>query len=148
MPCAYHIAPEDGLIIIKGSNPMTLTQMEETGRQLLQDPKFDPHLAQIVDFRDVDLPRDYEANQDVGNFLTKTYSETVQVSIAVVVNGEQAPIGIAELYKLVCTMDNTELFDNYDHAMRWLMRREFVQQTHHCSKTIPKQILQTVPQNT
>jgi hypothetical protein len=49
----------------------------------------------------------------------------VQASIAVIIDDSLDADTLAGLYHLSCATSITELFDHYDQAIKWLMRREF-----------------------
>ena len=38
-------------------------------------------------------------------------------------------MSVASLYHLSCNMPKTELFDQYEQALKWLMKNEFVGET-------------------
>ena len=45
--------------------------------------------------------------------------------MAVVIDGEMSRELSAAIYWLACAVGGTEVFDDYDHALRWLIRKEF-----------------------
>ena len=126
MPCGYHLNREDGLVTITGSDTISLDEAISLGRELLRDPVFDPELPHLVDLRGLVVERDPKATNDFRDFVLHDYRPNVQASIAVVIDHTLDQTAVAGLYHLSCAMDQTEMFDHYDHALRWLMRREFV----------------------
>ena len=46
-------------------------------------------------------------------------------SIAVVIDGDMSGKLEAVVYWLACAIGHAEVFDDYDHALKWLIRREF-----------------------
>ena len=46
-------------------------------------------------------------------------------SMAVVIDGDMERELVAGIYWLACAVGGTEVFDDYDHALKWLIRREF-----------------------
>jgi hypothetical protein len=126
MPCAYHINLEDGLITLTGGADVDATQLLNIGEQMLADPEFDPYLPQLIDFRNLTVEPDKEASARIRDFCLKTYLPRVYASIAVVINDSLSTRALSDMYHLTCAMDKAELFDHYDQALKWLMRREFV----------------------
>ena len=47
-------------------------------------------------------------------------------SIAVVLNQSLTPDETATVFRMALALGQVELFDDYEQALRWLMRREFV----------------------
>ena len=45
--------------------------------------------------------------------------------MAVVIDSEMSRELVANIYWLACAVGGTEVFDDYDHALKWLIRREF-----------------------
>jgi hypothetical protein len=46
-------------------------------------------------------------------------------STAVVIDCDMSQKLSAAIYWLACAVGDTEVFDDYDHALKWLIRREF-----------------------
>ena len=46
--------------------------------------------------------------------------------MAAVIDGDMSRDLVAGIYWLACAVGGTEVFDDYDHALKWLIRREFV----------------------
>ena len=117
---------EDGLVTLNGGDGVNAVQLLAIGEQMLADPEFDPYLPQLVDFRNLTTDPDRETSARIRDFCLQTYRPRVFASIAVVINDSLSPRAMSDIYHLTCAMDKTELFDQYDQALKWLMRREFV----------------------
>lgn len=126
MPCGYHMNLEDGLVTISGADELTMAAFVDLGEQVLSDPSFDPYVPQLVDLRGLQVASDQVGGKQLRDFVLAVYRPRVQSSIAVVIDGSLHERAVAGLYHLCCAMDATELFDQYDQALKWLMRREFV----------------------
>ena len=126
MPCGYHMNLEDGLVTINGAEELDMGAFVDLGEQVLSDPTFDPYLPQLVDLRGLQVGPDHVGATHLRDFIVTIYRPRVQSSIAVVIDGSLHERAVAGLYHLCCAMDATELFDQYDQALKWLMRREFV----------------------
>ena len=125
MPCGYHMNPEDGLITINGRDARNFSDLLCVGKALLADPEFDPNLPHLLDLRGMQVKRDTQSSASLRHFAIKSYRPQVYSSVAVVVDDFLANDLLAAVYHLVCALDQTELFDQYDQAMKWLMRQEF-----------------------
>ncbi|MEM9620843.1 MAG: hypothetical protein AAF993_04290 [Pseudomonadota bacterium] len=125
MPSGYHINHEQGLVTLTGSNTMQISDACDIGSALLADPEFDSTLPHLVDLRGLELQRDQASSARFRRFVLDTYMPRVKASIAVVVNDSLDQNSLAGLYHICCSMERTELFDQYDQALKWLMRREF-----------------------
>jgi hypothetical protein len=131
MPCGYHINLEDGLVTISAEAELDLAQLHTLGQQVLADPAFDPYLPQLVDLRGLNILHEQDSlhGQQTAeasrNFALSSYRPRVQSSVAVIIDESLDADSIASLFHLSCSMDKTELFDHYDQAIKWLMRREF-----------------------
>ncbi len=125
MPCGYHINHEEGLVTITGSTDVEISEACKLGSQLLDDPSFDADLPQLVDLRGLTLSRNQQTSARFRKFVLETYRPRVSSSIAIVIDDSLDQLSLAGLYHMSCSMDKTELFDQYDQALKWLMRREF-----------------------
>jgi hypothetical protein len=125
MPCGYHINADAGLVTITGTDETTAAQFVELGERLLADANFDSKLAQLMDLRGLNMAFQKDDSERVLDFSINTYSPQIEANIAIIVDGDQDSKSIASMFRLTCAMHKTELFDNYDQALRWLMRREF-----------------------
>ena len=125
MSCGYHINLEDGLTTISANAADAEDKLLALGQQIIADPEFDPKLPQLVDLRGLQMSAERTSTNALRDFTLTTYRPSVQASIAIVVNESLDEKSLAGLYHLSCAMDKTELFDHYDQALKWLMRREF-----------------------
>jgi len=110
---------------LSSSGEIALDQVEAVARECLQDPSFDPYLPQLVDLRGLNLTRTKSTSASFRNFLLHQYRPRVESSMAIVVDESLEEGALAGLYHMSCSMDRTELFDNYEQGLKWLMRREF-----------------------
>lgn len=121
----YYINQDDGLITIHGTADATFQDAIEVGRKLLGDEQFDPTLPHLVDFRGLDFALQTQDAAEFASFALNHYRPQVAASVAIVVDDSLGRKEIAALYHLVCAMDRTELFDDYELALKWIMRLEF-----------------------
>jgi hypothetical protein len=125
MPCAYHINLEEELVTVTGSLQVTLPDAVELGTRLLNDPEFSSALPHLVDLRGLEMRRSTEESAQFKAFVLNQYRKSVKGLVAVVVDESLDGKALAALYHLMSRVRGGELFDNYEHALRWLMRNEF-----------------------
>lgn len=126
MPCGYHLNLDDGLITVSGTEARNFNELLSVAQDLLADPQFDPNLPQLVDLRGMHVRQDEQSSASLRHFTVKSYRPQVHSSVAIVVDDSITGELLASIYHLICTLEQTELFDHYDQALKWLMRREFV----------------------
>ena len=125
MTWGYHINQEAGLVTITGSEKSGFEDAKYIGEQLLKDPGFDSSLPHLVDLRGLTYEPEDLNSDHYRQFAMDTYRQQVSSSIAIVVDESLDNLALAGLYHLSCGMTKTELFDQYDQALKWLMREEF-----------------------
>ena len=125
MSCAYHINNNEGLVTIYGNNNVAAAEIVTTLKELFGDPDFDPSLPQLVDLRGLNRFDTELDEQQTQNFLHDHYRARISSSVAVVVDDKLEPELISSLYLWSCNLDKTEIFDQYNQALKWLMRKEF-----------------------
>ena len=126
MSLGYHINADEGIITINGSEQVALSEVQDLGTNLLRDEMFDPMLPQLVDLRGLELSFSAQEATHFSAFILNHYVPASAASIAIVVDGSIEDKRLASIYRLCCQMERSELFDHYDQALKWLMRREFV----------------------
>ena len=129
MPADYHINTDEGLIAVRIEGQVDLVDLLEHCKDLLANPQFDPGLPQLVDLRGMQLETQIAATKPFSRFIIQQYGPSTSSSIAVVVDPDLNAELCAGIYWLSCTLDNTEMFECYNQALKWLMKREFASQT-------------------
>ena len=128
MSPAYHIANDDGLISIQVHDEIDLVALYELTKSLLNSDGYAADLPLIVDLRGMRLEINKDAAGPFGAFVINNFRNRPG-SIAVVIDGDMSRELSADTYWLACAIGGTEVFDDYDQALKWLIRREFAQQT-------------------
>lgn len=129
MPCDYHINADAGLVTITGSLEVGLPEAIRLGRALIEDQQFDSELPHLVDLRGLVVNRSSAESEKFRDFVLLEYSRQVRSAVAVVVDESLDQTSLAALYHLTSRVVLGELFDDYNLALRWLMRREFASRT-------------------
>ncbi len=124
MAPAYHIASDDGLISIQVGSEIDLADLYELAKSVLASDDYDPELPLLMDLRGMRLDWREEATEPFVRFAIDRFRNRPG-SMAVVIDGEMDRDLVAAIYWLACAVGGTEVFDDYDHAMKWLIRREF-----------------------
>lgn len=151
MALDYQINSDEGLINLRGQQHVSLEELFSCAHQMLDDARFEAHLPQLIDLREANIKSNCEAlpkaltakepidpsgtidrassaesaaMADARSFLRR-FNETVASSVAIVINSELPQPDVAALYRMSCLIERAELFDDYDQALRWLIRRAF-----------------------
>ena len=129
MDRTFHIDPDAGLVTVKLSGRLGLPELQDLSTELAQAPDYQPELPQLIDCRGVALDHGRFDPRAFLGFALRFYRARAQSSIAIVVDPTLDRVDMAGLYRLACTLDGkrcaAELFDDYQAALKWLMRREF-----------------------
>lgn len=125
MSPGFHIASDDGLISIQVRSDIDLAELYELCKSVLTSDDYDPQLPLITDLRGMRLDWHQDATAPFTHFMVENFRERPG-SMAVVIDNEMSRDLVAGIYWLACAIGGTEVFDDYDHAIKWLIRREFV----------------------
>mgnify|MGYP001827355499 CR=1 FL=1 len=125
MAPAYHIASDDGLISIQVASEIDLVDLYELAKSVLSSDDYDPELPLIMDLRGMRLDWHEDATEPFIRFAIDNFRDRPG-SMAAVIDGDMSRDLVAGIYWLACAVGGTEVFDDYDHALKWLIRREFV----------------------
>ena len=125
MSINYHISSENGLISLLADPEVTLAELHDCGKRLMADQAFEPDLPQLIDLRAANIERLCTTDQQLAQTMVETYNGSVPGNVAVLIDAASAGEPLADLYRTICTFENAELFDNYEHALRWLVRKAF-----------------------
>ena len=122
MPAQYHINHEDEFVAIRLESDVDLVAVYELCQALLSDPEFKPQLPQLVDVRSMKLELTPGAIRPFLNYVTTKYRPHVTARIAVVLDGSMDDDFCAGVFRFVCNLPDTEVFDDYALAIKWLLR--------------------------
>lgn len=122
---AYHVNVEDELLSVKIDGPVDLVEMYELGQTILADPVFDPHWPQLVDVRGMQLRVRSGALKPFTDYVVGHYRPATGGAMAVVIDGGLDHDQVAGIFRLVCAMPNTEMFDDYALAIKWLLAKSW-----------------------
>ena len=127
MDRTFHIDPDAGLVTVRLNGTLGLTDLRALGTDLADAPEYREELPQLIDCRGVALDRSRFNRRAFLQFALRFYRSRSQSSIAIVVDPTLDRADMAGLYRLTCALDGghcaAELFDDYQTALKWLMRR-------------------------
>jgi hypothetical protein len=121
----YHVNAEDELLSVKIDGPIDLVEMYELAQSILADPAFDPAWPQLVDARGMQLRLRDGAVKPFTDYVIGHYRSATDGAIAVVVSDDLDHQQVAGIFRLVCAMSNTEMFDDYGLAIKWLLAKSW-----------------------
>ena len=125
MAAEYHVNPEDELLSVKVAGQTDLVDVYELAQTILSDPSFDHTWAQLVDVRGIELRVRDGALKPFTDYIVGQYRSATDGAIAVVIGDELDQQQVAAIFKLVCAMSNTEMFDDYALAIKWLLSKSW-----------------------
>ncbi len=126
MAATYYISKDEALITVRINEQIDLRAMLVTTNNLLNDADYDPALALLLDLRGTQLNRDagQEGFSEFNEVIVSQFGNGRRASSAVVIDPDLEANLCAAIYKLCCAVKSTELFDDYDLALKWLFKRE------------------------
>jgi hypothetical protein len=128
MPAAYFINPDEGLVTVRVEGEVDARTLLDTARGLHDDPTYDPSLPLLADLRGMRLALDPSSLEPLNEFIIDRFRAPPRdASMAVVVDGDMDHKLCAAVYWLSCAVGGNEMFEDYELALKWLMRREFAQ---------------------
>ncbi len=125
MSSDYHIATDDGLITIQVRRETSIADLHELTQAIVAEASYDPALPLLVDLRDMRIDLGSEDTDPFTRFVIAQFKGRPG-TMAVVIDGDMSRELAAAIYWLACAVGGTEVFDDYDHALKWLIRKEFV----------------------
>jgi len=121
VPAQYHINQEDEFIALQFDGVVNLVDIYEVCQALLADPDFDPSLPQLADVRTVELELSPGALRPFLQYVTTKYRPHVTAPIAMVLDGSKDDDFCAGMFQFACRLSDTEVFDDYALAIKWLL---------------------------
>jgi hypothetical protein len=125
MPAEYHINERDDLITLRLRGAVDATEARACAEALLADPAFSPQLPQLIDLREAEPNGAAGEATSFEEYLLDHYRPRIEASVAVVINREWDYDMCAWVYWLCCALQHAELFDDWNQACKWLIKKEF-----------------------
>ncbi|MDA1074628.1 MAG: hypothetical protein O3A63_07695 [Proteobacteria bacterium] len=124
MGSGYHISPDEGLISIRLEGDVSLEALQTTLSTLITDTHYLGNLPQLIDCRGFVGPMGTEL---VGfmKFISSEFRPAALASVAVVIDPDLDATRTAGMIRLTSALKHAELFDDYNHALKWLIHKEF-----------------------
>ena len=119
MPVQHHTNEDEQFTSLHVAGLVTLNEVEEHLNRVLEDDNFMRSWPQLVDLRAAELSGEVNIEPFIHN-IRKVYRPQINASMAVVMDGSAPSDICAEAYRISCNMPDTELFDDYGQAIKWL----------------------------
>ena len=138
MAAQYHINAEDEFVALQFDGDVDLVEGYELCEALLKDPDFNPQWPQLVDVRNMQLKLSPDAMRPFLRYVTSKYRPRVNAPIAVVLDGSMDDVFCAGVFRFVCRLPDTEVFDDYALAIKWLLKNGWAKRTGDVTSAHPK----------
>lgn len=125
MSSMFHINTDEGLITVQIREDVDLVDVFETARDLHDHAEYDPALPLLVDLRGMRLVLEEAALKPFNRYIIGHFGKSRSASVAVIVDHEMDKELYAAVYWLNCAVTGCEMFEDYDMALKWLIKREF-----------------------
>ncbi len=125
MPLQFHCNLDEGLTTLNGDGPATWDCLLQGLQALLNDDQHNGEHPHLIDWRQLELELETTEMDPFGEFFALRFASEVTGSIALVVADTLDTQDCAKFYRIASSVGHCELFDDFNHAMRWLMKREF-----------------------
>jgi hypothetical protein len=123
VPASYHINRQDEFVSLRMTGTVDLVEIYELCRRFLDDPDFNATWPHLVDLRGLVVDVKPGAMRPFANFLLTSYRpKFAGAPMAIVMDADRDADFSAGLYRFTCGLGNAELFDDYAHAMKWLLK--------------------------
>lgn len=142
MGAEYHINERDELITLTAKGSISSSQACVCVDEMLSDAAFDPALPQLVDLREAEFTGTEDDLKRFETYLLGDYRPQLDASVAIVVNPDWDQETCARAFWMSCALGHAELFDGWNQACKWLIKREFT------SNLVDLDILQDTPTDT
>lgn len=125
MAIEYHINERDDLITVTVTGPVTTSEACDRINDLLDDVDFNADLPQLIDLRTAELTGPKDELERFERFLLSEYRAVLNASVAIVVNPDWDEETCAQAFWMCCSLYRAELFDGWNQACKWLIKKEF-----------------------
>jgi len=123
VPVSYHINKADEFVSFRFEGKIDLVEIYELARAFLADPDFSASWPHLVDLRGMDVAIQPGAMRPFVKFMAMTYRPNFAAApLALVIDGDRVPEFSAAVYRFTCGLGHAELFEDYAHAISWLLK--------------------------
>jgi len=123
VPVSYHINKADEFVSFRFEGKIDLVEVYELARGFLADPDFSPDWPHLVDLRGMEVEIQPGAMRPFVKFMLTSYRPSfAAAALALVIDGDRDPEFSAAVYRFTCGLGNAELFEDYAHAISWLLK--------------------------
>jgi len=121
MPAQIHINEDSQFTSVHIDGAVSVDDLQNFLDAVLEDVAFEVNWPQLVDLRGASIQSDGFSLQVLLNSIYTRYRPNIKASMAIILDGSIDGELFANVYRFVCNIPNTELFDDYAQALKWLM---------------------------
>ncbi len=123
MPTQVHINEDSQFTSVHIDGAVSVNELQTLLNTVLEDEAFQVNWPQLVDLRGARLESEGYNLQVLLNSIYTQYRPRINAAMAVILDGSIDGELFAKAYRFVCNIPNTELFDNYAQALKWLINQ-------------------------
>jgi len=121
MPALVHINEDSQFTSVHIDGSVSVNDLQNLLDTVLEDDTFEVTWPQLVDLRGARIKSDGFSLQILLNSIYTQYRPNIKASMAIILDGSIDGELFASVYRFVCNIPNTELFDDYAQALKWLI---------------------------
>ena len=120
----FHIDNNERLITVQIGTRIEFPDLQNLAESVLNSVSYEPCLPLLLDLRGMRLRLTREHTGSFSQFIIERF-RSHPGSVAIVIDEQMSANLSAGIFWLACAAGSTEVFDDYEHALKWLIRREF-----------------------
>jgi len=124
MPMQIHINEDSQFTSVHIDGTVSVNALQSLLDSVLADKGFKVNWPQLVDLRGARIESDGFSLQVLLNTIYTQYRPNINAEMAIILDGSLNGDTFANVYRFVCNIPDTELFDNYAQAIKWLISQK------------------------
>ena len=121
MPTQVHINEDCQFTSVHIDGAVSVKELQNLLDTVLDDDSFQVEWPQLVDLRGARIQSDGFSLQVLLNDIYTRYRPNIKAAMAIILDDSIDGKLCASVYRFVCNIPNTELFDNHAQALKWLI---------------------------
>jgi hypothetical protein len=121
VPTQIHINEDSQFTSVHIDGSVSVNELQTLLNTVLEDEAFQVNWPQLVDLRGARLESEGYNLQVLLNSIYTQYRPNINAAMAVILDGSIDGELFAQVYRFICNIPNTELFDDYAQALKWLI---------------------------
>ena len=123
VPTQLYINEDSEFTSVHIDGSVSVNELQTMLNAILEDEAFQGNWPQLVDLRGARLESEGYNLQVLLNSIYTQYRPRINAAMAVILDGSIDGELFAQVYRFVCNIPNTEVFDNYAQALKWLINQ-------------------------